>query len=179
MFSRRTDLQLDRDQLGDAAKLWMAQGFDKLKMTVGMSALARRDEPRPLDVAIREDVARVRAVRDAAGPDVEIYIDANCSLDPFHAVKLSKQLEPFEIAFFEEPINQNDIRPMVEMRRQTSIPLACGQNEGQAHRFRDLMIYGAVDVLQPNVVISGGFTQCAKIAGMAQAFNVTIGRAHV
>ncbi|MBT5810509.1 MAG: mandelate racemase/muconate lactonizing enzyme family protein [Rhodospirillaceae bacterium] len=164
----------DRDQLGDAAKLWMAQGFDKLKMTVGMSALARRDEPRPLDVAIREDVARVRAVRDAAGPDVEIYIDANCSLDPFHAVKLAKQLEPFEIAFFEEPINQNDIRPMVEMRRQTSIPLACGQNEGQAHRFRDLMIYGAVDVLQPNVVISGGFTQCAKIAGMAQAFNVTI-----
>ncbi|MBT5666656.1 MAG: mandelate racemase/muconate lactonizing enzyme family protein, partial [Rhodospirillaceae bacterium] len=163
----------DRDQLGDAAKLWMAQGFDKLKMTVGMSALARRDEPRPLDVAIREDVARVRAVRDAAGPNVEIYIDANCSLDPFHAVKLAKQLEPFEIAFFEEPINQNDIRPMVEMRRQTSIPLACGQNEGQAHRFRDLMIYGAVDVLQPNVVISGGFTQCAKIAGMAQAFNVT------
>jgi L-rhamnonate dehydratase len=36
------------------------------------------------------------------------------------------------------------------------------------------MIHGAVDVIQPNVVISGGYTQCIKVAGMAQAFNVTI-----
>jgi L-rhamnonate dehydratase len=164
----------DRDQLGDAAKHWIGLGFDKIKMTVGMNALARRDEPRPLEDAIRADVARVQAVREAAGPDVGIYIDANCSLDPLHAIKLAKQLEPLDIAFFEEPINQNDIRPMVDMRRQTSIPLACGQNEGQAHRFRDLMIHGAVDVIQPNVVISGGYTQCIKVAGMAQAFNVTI-----
>jgi L-rhamnonate dehydratase len=164
----------DRDQLGDAAKHWIGLGFDKIKMTVGMNALARRDEPRPLEDAIRVDVARVQAVREAAGPDVGIYIDANCSLDPLHAIKLAKQLEPLDIAFFEEPINQNDIRPMVDMRRQTSIPLACGQNEGQAHRFRDLMIHGAVDVIQPNVVISGGYTQCIKVAGMAQAFNVTI-----
>ena len=164
----------DRDQLGDATRHWMNEGFDKLKMTVGMNALARRDEPRPLEDAIAEDVLRVRAVRDAAGPEVGLYIDANCSFDPMHAIKLARRLEEFDIEFFEEPINQNDIPPMVDMRRQTTIPLACGQNEGQAHRFRDLMVHGAVDVIQPNVVISGGYTQCAKIAGMAQAFNVTI-----
>ena len=67
----------DRDHLGEAAKLWRADGFDKLKMTVGMNALKRRDEPRPLQDAIREDLARVKIVREAVGEDVEIYIDGN------------------------------------------------------------------------------------------------------
>ena len=43
-----------------------------------------------------------------------------------------------------------------------------------AHRFRELLVNNAVDIVQPNVVISGGFTQAQKIAGMAQAFNVPI-----
>jgi L-rhamnonate dehydratase len=63
---------------------------------------------------------------------------------------------------------------MADLRRRTSIPLACGQNEGLAFRFRDLLVHEAVDVIQPNVAITGGYTQCAKIAGMAQAFNVPI-----
>ena len=52
--------------------------------------------------------------------------------------------------------------------------LACGQNEGLAFRFRDLLAAQAIDYAQPNVAITGGFTQCAKIAGMAAAFNVSV-----
>ena len=52
--------------------------------------------------------------------------------------------------------------------------LACGQNEGLAFRFRDLLVNEAIDYAQPNVVITGGFSQCVKIAGMAAAFNVSI-----
>ncbi len=164
----------DRDQLGEAAKLWVSNGHRRLKMTVGMAALQRRDEPRPLADVIAEDYQRVKAVRDAVGDEIEIYIDANCSLDHYHAAKLARRLEPLGIAFFEEPITQNDVRQMAELRRQTSIPLACGQNEGLSFRFRDLLAAQAVDVLQPNVAITGGYTQCAKIAGMAQAYNVPI-----
>jgi L-alanine-DL-glutamate epimerase-like enolase superfamily enzyme len=54
------------------------------------------------------------------------------------------------------------------------MPLACGQNEGLIFRFRDLLMHEAVDYVQPNVVSSGGFTQCAKIAGLAAAFNVPL-----
>jgi L-alanine-DL-glutamate epimerase-like enolase superfamily enzyme len=63
---------------------------------------------------------------------------------------------------------------MADLRRKTRIPLGAGQNEGLAYRFRDLVLAEAVDLLQPNVVISGGFTQVARIAGMAAAFNVGI-----
>ncbi|WP_234191831.1 mandelate racemase/muconate lactonizing enzyme family protein [Pseudacidovorax sp. NFM-22] len=161
----------DRDELAQAARDWVGRGFTRLKMTVGHHGLARRDEPRPLDTLIAEDVQRIRAVREAVGPDVQIYIDANCSLDYFHALSLARRVEAFDIAFFEEPVTQNDIPNLAKLRAKTAIPLAAGQNEGHASRFRDMLVAQAVDVVQPNACITGGFTQCARIAGMAAAFN--------
>jgi L-alanine-DL-glutamate epimerase-like enolase superfamily enzyme len=161
----------DRDELAAAARSWVDRGFKRLKMTVGHHGLQRRDEPRPLDTLITEDVARIRAVREAVGPDVQLYIDANCSLDYFHAHALAKRVEPFDITFFEEPVSQNDIPNLVKLRQSTPIPLAGGQNEGLASRFRDMLVAQAVDVVQPNACISGGYTQCLRIAGMAAAFN--------
>lgn len=161
----------DRDELAEAAQNWVARGFRRLKMTVGHHGLQRRDEPRSLDEVIAEDVQRIRAVRDAVGSEVELYIDANCSLDYFHAQALARRVEQYGITFFEEPLSQNDIPNLVKLRAKTSIPLAAGQNEGLASRFRDMLVAQAVDVVQPNACISGGFTQCSRIAGMAAAFN--------
>lgn len=161
----------DRDELAAAASAWVERGFTRLKMTVGHHALQRRDEPRALADVIREDVQRIRAVREAVGPDVQIYIDANCSLDYFHALSLAQRIEDCGITFFEEPVAQNDVPNLAKLRAKTSIPLAAGQNEGQASRFRDMLAAQAVDVVQPNVCITGGYTQCQKIAGMAAAFN--------
>jgi L-rhamnonate dehydratase len=163
----------DREQLAAAAKLWIAQGFRRLKMTVGMEALRNRDQRSMMD-AIRDDAARIRAVREAAGPEIELFIDANCSLDYYHAAKLCDMIAPYDISFFEEPLTQNDALQMAELRRRTGMALACGQNEGLIFRFRDLLINQAIDYAQPNVVITGGFTQCVKIAGLAAAFNVPI-----
>jgi L-alanine-DL-glutamate epimerase-like enolase superfamily enzyme len=163
----------DREQLAAAAKLWLSQGYRKLKMTVAGDALRRRDE-RSLDEVIHEDAKRVYAVRHAVGPDVGLFIDANCNLDPYHATRLAEMVKPLNIHFFEEPITQNDALQLAEMRRKTGVPLACGQNEGLAFRFRDWLMHGSVDYLQPNVVISGGYTQVMRIAGMASGFNVPI-----
>lgn len=164
----------ERDELAEVMAAWRSRGWTRMKMTVGGQALARRDEPRPIGLVIEEDARRVAAVRAAVGDDVELFVDANCGLDLFHASRLCAQLEPLGISFFEEPLTQNDAGLMAQLRRRTSIPLACGQNEGLLFRFRDLLQAQAVDVLQPNVVISGGFTQCVKIAALAQAFNVPI-----
>ena len=164
----------DREQLAAAAKLWVQRGDRRLKMVVGHEALQKRDAQRPVRDVILEDERRVRAVREAVGEGPEIFVDANCSLDPYHAEMLARRIEPLGISFFEEPITQNDARLMADLRSRVGIPLAAGQNEGLAHRFRDLLVHRAVDVLQPNVVIGGGFTQCVRIAGMAAAFNVPI-----
>ncbi|MBV7483468.1 mandelate racemase/muconate lactonizing enzyme family protein [Bordetella sp. BOR01] len=165
---------LDRAQLAEAAAQWVARGFSRLKMTVGNHGLQRKDEPRPLSDLIREDEARVRAVRDRVGPGIELCIDANCSLDPYHARTLAARLADCGIAFFEEPITQNDARALADLRRRAPMPLAGGQNEGLASRFADFFQAGALDIAQPNVAITGGYTQCLRIAGMAQACNVAI-----
>ena len=161
----------ERDELAAAAKSWVERGFKRLKMTVGHHGLQRRDEPRLLADLIDEDVQRIRAVREAAGPEVQLYIDANCSLDYVHALRLAQRVEQYGISFFEEPVTQNDIPNMVKLRAKTAIPLAAGQNEGLASRFRDMLVAQAVDVVQPNACITGGYTQCVRIAGMAAAFN--------
>jgi L-alanine-DL-glutamate epimerase-like enolase superfamily enzyme len=165
---------MDRDALADAARTWIGRGATRLKMVVGHHAMQRRDEPRPVDAILREDLARIRAVRDAAGPDVPIYLDANCSLDPLSARWLAERVAELNIGFFEEPVMENDPARLAWLRRQVRVPLAAGQNEGLLHRFRALVEAQSVDVLQPNVAIGGGFTQCLRAAGLAAAFNQPI-----
>jgi len=153
----------NREQLVEAARYWISQGHDKLKMVVG----ANRDA-----VDIAEDAARVRLVREAVGDDVELMIDANCKL-PFHkALDLCKRIEPCRIYYFEEPVYGNDPLLLADLRRKTSIPIAAGQNEGSKWRHREFMINQSVDIVQPNVCYVGGFTEAAKVAAMAQAFNL-------
>jgi L-alanine-DL-glutamate epimerase-like enolase superfamily enzyme len=163
----------DREQLAGAAKKWVADGFRRLKMTVAGEALKHKDE-RPLMDVIREDARRVAAVREAVGPEVEIFIDANCNLDLYHAQKLVEMIRPLNISFFEEPLTQNDVLGMAQLRRNSGIALACGQNEGLLYRFRDLLAAQAIDYAQPNVCITGGFTQCVKIAALAASYNVSV-----
>ena len=164
----------DRDQLGDVARHLRGQGITRYKMVVGHHALERRNEGADIDAILREDVARVRAVREAIGEAGELYIDANCSLSPHDARWLAERVAECGIAFFEEPVRDNDPRQMAELRRATGLRVAAGQNEGQLHRFEALMDAGAVDVIQPNAVICGGLTAAAKVAAMAQARNVTL-----
>lgn len=165
---------LDTAQLAEAARDWAERGFNRLKMTVGNHALQRRDEPRALAEVIREDEIRIRAVREAVGAGPEICIDANCSLDPYHARLLGERVADCGIAFFEEPITHNDVRALADLRGRLPMPVAAGQNEGLDTRFADFFHARAVDIAQPNVAITGGYTQCLRIAGMAQAWQVAI-----
>jgi L-rhamnonate dehydratase len=151
--------------LVEAAKYWVSQKQDKLKLVVGVVHNSQAPE---------EDAARVKAVRDAVGPGVQLMIDANYLLSFHHALRLAKLCEPYNVAWFEEPVYQNDALLLANLRRQTTIPIAAGQNEGHRFRHRELLVHEAVDILQPNVVHVGGYTEAVKVAAMAQAFNKPI-----
>ena len=154
--------EYDLEQLVQAARLVVEQGFTRLKMVVGRLAAAA-------------DVERVRGVRDAIGPDVELMVDANCSLDLGPATDLCRRIEPLGVAFFEEPLRGNDVLQMVELRRRTPIGLAAGQFEGHKWRHRELVVGGAVDLLQTNVLYVGGYTEALKVAHLAEVFRLPLG----
>lgn len=165
---------LDDEALVESALACQDAGFNHLKMVVGHQGLQRRDEPRLLSDLVQTDATRVRRVREAVGSEAGLYVDANCSLDAFHAEQLARRIVDYDIGFFEEPVSQNNVMAMADLRRRTGIAVAAGQNEGLAFRFRDMLVHGSVDVVQPNVVISGGYTQAMRIAGMAEAFGVAV-----
>jgi len=155
--------QYSKEQLVEVAKQLVAQGEKRLKMVVAV------DPENP-----KVDAARVRAVREAVGDDVELMIDANYLFSFNRALELCKRVEPYHITWFEEPVYQNDAALLADLRRHTSIAIAAGQNEGHRFRHRELIANHAVDIAQPNVCSVGGYTEAVKVAALAQAFNLPI-----
>ncbi|MCG8433167.1 MAG: mandelate racemase/muconate lactonizing enzyme family protein [Gammaproteobacteria bacterium] len=165
---------LDRDELAEAARYLVSIGQHRLKMVVAAGAYQRLSAGESIEEILNEDRERIRAVREAAGSDAEIYIDANHGLDEYHARRFIRQIADYDIAFFEEPLRGNDIRRLADLRLQSPIPIAAGQNEGHIRRWRDMVAENAVDVLQLNVCIGGGYTNGLKIAALGHAFGVPI-----
>lgn len=157
-------LEYSREQLVEAAKMFVAQGHKRLKMVVALN-----DGADP-----GEDAERVRTVREAVGDGVELIIDANYLFAYPEALELCKRIERYRIKWFEEPLHGNDTRLLASLRQHTSIPIAAGQNEGHKWRLRELILQDAVDIIQPNVLFVGGYTEGLKVASMAQAFNMPV-----
>ena len=166
--------RLDVDGLAAVAKDIVARGYSRLKMRVGRPGLARRTTQPAMDGIVATDIQRIRAVREAVGADVSLALDAGNRLDYPSALRLAMEAEPYTIAFFEEPIIQNDVALLAQLRRHTCVPIAAGQNEGLPFRFKQMLVAEAIDYAQPNAAICCGITQAAKVAGMAAAFNVPI-----
>ncbi len=159
-------LEYTREQLVAVAQEFVRQGHNKLKMVVAFERDGRKE--------LAEDAARVRAVREAVGPRVELMVDANHLFTLLEAKELAALIEPSRITWFEEPVVANDSRHLASLRQMTTIPISAGQNEGHRWRHRELIVSGAVDIVQPNVVYVGGYTEALKVAHMAQAFNLPV-----
>lgn len=153
-----------REQLAEVASSFVEEGQDKLKMVVAINNAE--------DTV--EDAARVRTLREAVGDKIQLMIDANNHFSLNAALDLCRRVEEYGISWFEEPLYGNDALLMANLRRRTTIPLSAGQNEGSIFRHRELLLNGAVDILQPNVCWVGGFTEGQKVAAMAQSFNIPI-----
>jgi L-alanine-DL-glutamate epimerase-like enolase superfamily enzyme len=165
---------LDDDALAESTARMAAAGFRGVKIQVGRPGRDQRRGGNTMAEIVADDARRVRVVREAVGDEVEVAVDAGCRLDIATAYDLCLRIADYDIAWFEEPILQNDVRLLAQLRRRQPIKLTAGQNEGLAYRFRDMLIHEAVDAIQPNMIITGGLTQCLRIAGLADAFNVPI-----
>jgi L-rhamnonate dehydratase len=171
-----------RDELIEVGRQFVSKGHRRLKMVVGGTRHPSKGGE-PVDKgyqssittkSLAEDVARVRALREALGPDIEIMIDANCTLTIAQAVKLCSKLQDCDLSWFEEPVIGNHPAALHQLRSKTSIPIAAGQSLGLALDHFELMHQGSVDIAQPSVVDCGGFTECLKVAAMARGFGLSI-----
>lgn len=89
-------------------------------------------------------------------------------------MQFAKRVEPFDIAWFEEPVAPEDYAGFSTIGMQTSIPIAADEQEYRVHGFRDLIVTGAVGIIQPDARWMGGVTEFMKVAAVAQAQGLTI-----
>jgi D-galactarolactone cycloisomerase len=120
------------------------------------------------------DIERVRAVRDAIGRDIRLMIDANQAYTATEAIQLANRIAQYNIAWLEEPVPPEDLAGYRRVRAAVPIPIAGGEVEYTHYGIRDLIAADAVDILQPDITITGGFTAYRRILVLAQAHNVAV-----
>lgn len=168
----------DAKGLADEARSYAAAGFKHVKVKVGrtvdtvMNPLVHMEQPEFATVTLREDLARVRAVREAVGEDVHIAVDANNAWDPATALRAGREFEELGIHWFEEPVATEDRQGSAALAAALDVPVAGYETQTGLAGFRDLIQQRAVDIVQPDVIWSGGITACRRIAALAAANNL-------
>jgi L-alanine-DL-glutamate epimerase-like enolase superfamily enzyme len=123
---------------------------------------------------VSEDVARLRAVREAVGDAFEIMVDANQCFSVSEAIRRARAFEPFGLAWLEEPLPAEDLAGHVELAAHTAIPIAVGESIYHPSHFREYLERDACSIVQADMARIGGITPWLKVAHLAEAFNVPV-----
>lgn len=121
-----------------------------------------------------KNVAHVRAIREAVGPDVEVACDAYMGWNTRYALDMVQLLEPLRMSWLEEPVIPDEIAAYAEIRRRSPIRISGGEHEFTRYGHQQLLEAEAVDILQPDLHRCGGFTEGRKIAAMAAARGLPV-----
>jgi len=137
----------------------VAQGFRVMKVKVGLDP--------------EEDVARVRAVREAVGPEVRLGVDANGGWSPRVAIRTIRRLEEFGIFFAEQPVPALDVAWLADVRRNVGVPVMADESVYTLQDAMAVVRAGAADVLSVYVGKGGGIGPARKVAAVAEASGLT------
>jgi L-alanine-DL-glutamate epimerase-like enolase superfamily enzyme len=125
----------------------------------------------------KEDADRVRFAREVVGEDFVIACDANQAWTVDEAIDFCRCVQGLNVCWFEEPVRWFDqLRGLAQIRTVGGIPVVAGQGEISRFGCRDLVLAGAVDILNVDATIAGGVTEWRRTAAMAGMMN--IGMAH-
>jgi L-alanine-DL-glutamate epimerase-like enolase superfamily enzyme len=175
-YAQDKDVHALEEEVGGYAE----RGFGCVKMKVGRQPEALLNPLREMPAAdyatvtFEEDVARVRAVRKAIGSNVKLAIDANNAWTPSLALTFMREVDDLDIYWLEEPVATEDLDGSAMVAHQLAVPVSGYETETGLPGFRELITRHAVDIVQPDVIWSGGITECRKIAALAQAYSLPV-----
>jgi L-alanine-DL-glutamate epimerase-like enolase superfamily enzyme len=161
VYASGVNRHLALDELVEQVERWIEAGHSRVKIKVGQPSLD-------------EDVERVAAVRRVIGPSRLLMLDANQLWDLPTARRAASKLSAFDIFWLEEPLPAEDTQGYARLRAAIDIPLAAGESLYTEPQFRDFLVAGAVDYIQPNVCRVGGITSFLRIARLARMFDVPV-----
>ena len=163
----------DADRSATRAAEYVKQGFTGLKFdpTGGFSAY---DPRQPTQEALERSVRLVRLVREAVGHKADLLVGTHGQFSTSGAIRLAKQLEPFDPLWFEEPVPPEMPEQMAIVARGTSIPIATGERLTTKYEFARVLACGAANILQINLGRVGGILEAKKVAALAEVHYAQI-----
>lgn len=164
-----------------AAEEAVAEGFTALKCypfafrESDTRATSRHPSMRALDKSVlRKAVEKLKAARSAVGPDVDIMLDLSGGLSCDETIRFCRAVEELDIYFVEEPCDAFDIGALKKISDQVRMPIAAGERVYTRYGFRPILEAHAVDIIQPDITLAGGFMETKKIAAMAEAYDIRV-----
>jgi L-alanine-DL-glutamate epimerase-like enolase superfamily enzyme len=148
--------------LSEEVASYVRNGFKAVKIKVGRLTPAQEEE-------------RIRAAREAIGPDVLLMLDANNAwADLPTAVLYCKRYEKYDPYWIEEPFSPDDIDNHAQLAAMRMIPVATGEIEAGRWRFKELLDKRAAMILQTDAGVCGGISEWRRIASTAASYGVTM-----
>jgi L-alanine-DL-glutamate epimerase-like enolase superfamily enzyme len=146
----------------DQLQSWVGMGISRVKMKIGLG--------------VRTDEERVTAVSQAIGNSAALFVDANEAYQPREALTLACALADLGVSWFEQPIQAEDLAGMRFLREKfpATLPLTTGEYLSDPAAFREVLLAGAADILQPDVTRCRGVTGFLKAAALCESFNIPI-----
>jgi mandelate racemase len=118
------------------------------------------------------DERMVKGVRKLIGPDIALMIDFNQSLDPAESISRIARLAPYDLHWVEEPVAQENLQGLAEVRRESSISIQAGENWWFPRGFAEAIAAAACDFIMPDLMKVGGVTGWMRVAGQAEAASI-------
>ncbi len=150
------------DYLAKAGPRLRDMGFRQMKMQCG-------SEP-----TLGASIERVRVMREAIGPDVDLMCDINQLWSVNQAVEVGRRIEPYQLFWLEDPTTHDDYPGLARIAEALGTPIAAGEYHYGIVPFRHLLEHRSIDIVMIDLLRAGGITQWMKIAGMAEAFNLPV-----
>ena len=167
-------------ELAEQAKARVAEGFTAVRLyPFGDFGQSDFEEGCGLEnmsfTAMQHNaVERVGAVRGAVGPDVDVMIDVVNRLTPAEAIAVGRSLEEFNLYFFEDPIEPENMDQLEYVASNVPMPLAMGERLYTVYQFLDLLNHRGAAFVRPDLSLAGGITNIKKIAAIAEANYVGV-----
>ncbi len=149
------------DELQLEAALLVSKGFTAIKMRMGQKTH-------------NEELRRLRAVREAVGPDVDIMVDVLWVWTVYEATVMGREMEKLGVYWLEDPVPTHNVAGLSEIALVLDLPLVAGENVSNKRGFRELFERRATDIAMIDVQAVGGVTEWMKVAAMAEAYNLPV-----
>ncbi|MFI4956595.1 MAG: mandelate racemase/muconate lactonizing enzyme family protein [Gammaproteobacteria bacterium] len=165
-----------------AAQKAIKEGYDCVKVNPmfydaeGKTQFNLTNLFKPAEMALYR--ARLKAIRDAVGPNVDIFIECHSLLSPSSAIQFAEVAEAFQCILYEEPVHYLNPALHQQVAKNVRIPTAAGERLYTRNGVRPYIESQCISVLQPDIGLCGGFTETKKVCDYADLYNIGV-QAHV